>query len=139
MHRTVLAAVFALFAAPAVQAADIQLTVHGISHAGGTLSALLVDSAEAWEGKAKPVDGRRVDVSSTEALQLVFADLTPGHYALRLMHDENGNGKLDSNLVGMPTEGYGFSNNPRVMRPARFDEAKFEVGADGTAVTIVLR
>jgi uncharacterized protein (DUF2141 family) len=139
MLRIALPAALALFAVTSLQAAEINVTVHGISHAGGTLSALLVDSAEAWDGKGKPVDGRRVEVTSSDVLQVMFADVAPGHYALRLMHDENGNGKLDSNFVGMPTEGYGFSNNPRVMRPATFDEAKFEVGADGAAVTIELR
>ena len=54
------------------------------------------------------------------------------------MHDENGNDKLDSNFMGMPTEGYGFSNNPRVMRAATFDEARFNVPAAGTSIQIVL-
>ena len=139
MRRIALPAALIVFAATSLQAAQINVTVQAISHAGGTLNALLVNSAEAWDGKGKPVNGRRVEVASTDALQLVFADLAPGQYALRLTHDENSNGKLDSNFVGMPTEGYGFSNNPRVMRPATFDEAKFELGADGTAVTIKLR
>lgn len=139
MLRIALSAALALIVATSSQAAEINVTVNGISHAGGTLSALLLNSAEAWDGKGKPVEGRRVEISSTDDLQVVFADLAPGQYALRLMHDENSNGKLDSNFVGMPTEGYGFSNNPRVMRPATFDEAKFELGADGTAVTIELR
>ena len=38
-------------------------------------------------------------------------NLNPGKYAVRYYHDENLNGKMDTNLVGKPTEGYGFSNN----------------------------
>jgi uncharacterized protein (DUF2141 family) len=38
-------------------------------------------------------------------------DLKPGKYAVRYYHDENTNGKMETNLVGKPTEGYGFSNN----------------------------
>jgi uncharacterized protein (DUF2141 family) len=46
-------------------------------------------------------------------------------------HDENGNGKLDKNVVGIPKEGYGASNNPaRKMRPPTFEEAKFAVTSD---------
>lgn len=55
------------------------------------------------------------------------------------MHDENGNGKLDTNAVGMPIEGYGFSNNPRVMRKATFDEAAFAVDDKGTVIELHLR
>jgi len=138
MLRNAFCVTLALFAGTSAQAADITVEVTGISHAGGTLSAMLVDSAAAWDGEGKPVGGHRVEVTSTDALQLVFTDLAPGEYALRLMHDENGNGKLDKNVVGMPTEGYGFSNNPRVMRPARFDEAKFKLDAAGTAVAVEL-
>ena len=39
-----------------------------------------------------------------------FEDIPPGTYALAVVHDENMNGKLDTNLLGVPTEGYGFSN-----------------------------
>ncbi len=55
-----------------------------------------------------------------------------------LTHDENDNGKLDTNLVGMPVEGYGFSNNPQVMRKPTFDERASTYRA-GTAIDITLR
>jgi uncharacterized protein (DUF2141 family) len=57
--------------------------------------------------------------------QCIFS-VPKGEYAVAVFHDENGNGKMDKNLIGAPKEGYGFSNNPgRKMRPARFDEARF--------------
>jgi uncharacterized protein (DUF2141 family) len=40
-----------------------------------------------------------------------FANLSPGKYAVRYYHDENQNGKMETNILGKPTEGYGFSNN----------------------------
>jgi uncharacterized protein (DUF2141 family) len=63
----------------------------------------------------------------------------PGRYALLILHDENANGKLDTNLVGMPTEAYGFSNNPS-KRPGRpsFAEAAFEVGNEPIRLRIEL-
>ncbi|MHC5536900.1 DUF2141 domain-containing protein [Singulisphaera rosea] len=42
-----------------------------------------------------------------------IANLQPGEYAAFAFHDGNGNGKVDSNLVGVPTEGFGFSNDVR--------------------------
>lgn len=128
-----------LFAAANASAADLRVQVKGITVATGTVSAALMDSNEAWTGQGRPVGARRSKVTAAGDLELVFADLAPGKYALRLMHDENDNGKLDSNLIGMPTEGYGFSNNPQVMRAAHFDEALFEVPAAGATITVVLR
>ena len=72
-------------------------------------------------------------------MKLQFKDLPPGTYAVQVMHDENENNKLDTNFLGIPTEGYGFSNNPNVMRKAHFDEARFDVGADAATITIRLR
>ncbi|MET0808503.1 MAG: DUF2141 domain-containing protein, partial [Pseudoxanthomonas sp.] len=53
-------------------------------------------------------------------------------------HDENGNGKLDTNVMGMPLEGYGFSNNPQVMRKPTWDEARFTVGDGDVAIDVDL-
>ena len=139
MLRSLALATTLAFAAANAHAADLRLKVANIQVHTGTVMAMLVDSDAAWNGKAKPVTGRGAPANASGELELVFDGLAPGKYAIRLMHDENGNGKLDSNLVGMPTEGYGFSNNPRVMRAATFEEAVFEVPAEGASITIFLR
>jgi uncharacterized protein (DUF2141 family) len=57
-----------------------------------------------------------------------FRGVPSGIYAVALFHDKNGNGELDKNFFGIPTEDYGFSNNPRVLFSAPdFDECKFEL------------
>ena len=64
--------------------------------------------------------------------ECVFGGVPAGDYAVTLFHDENGNGKFDSNMIGYPLEGYGFSNNvvPRFKAPS-FDECKFHYGGNG--------
>lgn len=58
-----------------------------------------------------------------------FTGLAPGTYAVSLIHDENGNGRMDMALM-MPREGFGFSRNPRIgMGPPRFAAAAFAVGS----------
>ncbi len=57
-------------------------------------------------------------------------DLPTGDYAIRVMHDINGNDKLDSNFVGIPNEPYGFSNNAGSFGPPKWDKAKFTVKGD---------
>ena len=58
-------------------------------------------------------------------------NLRPGKYAVRYYHDENMNGKMETNLVGKPTEGYGFSNNViGKFGPPPFEKWLFEVTGD---------
>lgn len=58
-------------------------------------------------------------------------NLKPGKYAVRYYHDENMNGKMETNLVGKPTEGYGFSNNViGKFGPPPFEKWIFEVTGD---------
>jgi len=66
---------------------------------------------------------------------LVFSNLTPGEYAVRFFHDENNDGKMSTNLFGIPSEGYGFSNNAQpVMAPPSYQDSKFTITSD-TKVT----
>ena len=64
--------------------------------------------------------------------ECVFGGVPAGDYAVTLFHDENKNGKFDSNMIGYPLEGYGFSNNvvPRFKAPD-FDECKFHYDGNG--------
>ena len=67
--------------------------------------------------------------------QLVFVGLPPGRYVLKSFADQNSNAKLDTNLVGLPTERYGFSNDARGhMGPPSFDQAAVPVQADAAIV-----
>ncbi|MCY4608268.1 MAG: DUF2141 domain-containing protein [bacterium] len=73
-------------------------------------------------------------------LSLVFPDLAEGHYAVSVMHDENGDGELDANLLGVPTEGYGFSNDATgFMGPPDFSDASVEIGDEPFHAVITLR
>jgi len=55
-----------------------------------------------------------------------FENLPQGEYAISIMHDENGNGELDSNFFRMPKEGIGFSNDASAtFGPPPWDKAKF--------------
>ena len=126
-----------LSAAPAF-AADLTVNLQGLRAQTGLVKVALVDSQQAWDGKAAPVQATGAPPQG-EVAQFTFKDLKPGRYAVMITHDENGNGKLDTNLIGMPVEGYGFSNNPRVMRKPTWDETRFEVGADNLAINVELR
>jgi uncharacterized protein (DUF2141 family) len=66
---------------------------------------------------------RRMTVPTYLAATLQFDNLPSGTYALALIHDENGNGKLDT-MMGIPREGFGFSKNPVIrFGPPSFKSA----------------
>ncbi len=127
-----------LLLASTAAAGDLQVDLHGIRAHTGTVRLAVVDSAAGWDGKAAPVQAQSLPATA-DAAQVVFKSLPAGDYAVLVTHDENDNGTLDTNLVGIPVEGYGFSNNPRVQRKPTFDEARVHVPADGAAIDIALR
>ena len=65
-----------------------------------------------------------------------FNNLPNGNYAIKLYHDENANQKMDFNLLGIPTEGYGFSNNARGVMSAPKFAAQLFVLKDGAGQRI---
>jgi uncharacterized protein (DUF2141 family) len=70
------------------------------------------------------VSGHRVNL-------LERYDYPEGSYAVSIGHDLNGNKRVDTNFIGLPTEQWGVSNNARPsLRAPRFDEAVFKVAAD---------
>lgn len=72
-------------------------------------------------------------------LDVQLKDLPYGELAIALYHDENNNGKIDKNMIGIPTEPYGFSNNykPTIKAP-NFDNCKFTYSKESNEVRISL-
>ena len=136
-HHALLALSCLLAPALPATATDLAIELSGLRVDSGHVQVALVDSAEGWDSRAAPVRATRI--AAGDAARVVFEDLAPGAYGVLVLHDENDNGRLDTNLLGMPVEGYGFSNNPRVMRKPTWDEGRFELGTDGATIAIVLR
>lgn len=68
-----------------------------------------------------------------------FLDIPPGTYALAVIHDENMNGKLDTSWLGVPKEGYGFSNDAKaVLSAPSFSAATFIYDGETLELTITL-
>ena len=68
-----------------------------------------------------------------------FLDIPPGTYALAVIHDENMDGKLDTNWLGVPREGYGFSNDAKaLLGTPSFSAATFQYDGGTINLTITL-
>jgi uncharacterized protein (DUF2141 family) len=142
MRTIALAALIVASAVPAcAHAADagpasLTLTFETGAQTGAVMVALF-DSEAAYSGGA-PLRQARIDVAGGER-SAVFAGLPDGTYAARAFHDVNGNGRMDTNPFGQPTEPYAFSNNARGnMGPAGWDRAHFSIEGR-TTQTIAIR
>lgn len=87
--------------------------------------------------EGKPMEGKKIDVTSG-SVKTTFT-VEPGDYAIAVYHDENGNGKMDKRIFGIPKEPYGFSNNFKpVMSAPKFSDCRFSVGDGGRSISIQL-
>jgi uncharacterized protein (DUF2141 family) len=78
-------------------------------------------------------------ITSNKA-KLYFYDLPFGQYALTTHHDENNNGFMDKNFLGMPNEGYGLSNNPKIfLTIPTFEECSFNLNSDSLVVYVWMK
>lgn len=119
-------------------AADLTVNVKGIVDAKGEIGCALFREGEGFpmgSAKAKQIWLR----ADAKGVTCNFSDLTDGSYAVSASHDLNGNRKIDTNFLGMPTESWGVSNNARPsLRAPRFEEAVVKVIA-GKDMTIDIK
>jgi uncharacterized protein (DUF2141 family) len=118
-------------AAPAQAASTLTVRVTELRNAVGKIRLTLFRDSS-------PVETREVEIdAATLSAKTVFEKISPGVYAVYLFHDENMNGKMDTNDMGIPLEGYGMSNNPE-KRPGKpgFDETNFPVNQPECAIEI---
>lgn len=97
----------------------------------GSIKYLIFNSEEGYPDDLK-LSIKSGTIPTTEAGKgIVLKDLEAGSYSLSVIHDENNNDKLDTNFLGIPKEGFGFSNNPLVLfGPPSFNKTKVEVSKD---------
>ena len=120
--------------AQAGSTATIVLEVSTFRNMNGFLGCQLYSKEEGfpdnWQSQAHL--RKRVAVTG-KTTSCTYPNMPPGTYAAAVIHDENSNGKLDKNFLGVPTEAYGISNNHThaLSRPT-WNESKFVVNADTT-------
>lgn len=118
---------------------ELRVQLTGIDKAKGQILVALYDRETAFLNTQKAHSLKVLPVENKGTLSLSLGALPTGEYALACFHDLNNNGKLDKNLLGVPTEPYGFSNNARPkFRAPSWEEAKFALPQGGAVVTVAL-
>ena len=104
----------------------IHVEISGLRNDKGQVLCALFSSAEAFPKKADKAVARLTAKIAERQATCDFTGVAPGTYAVSVVHDENSNGKLDTNFIGMPREGVGASNDAKGhMGPPKFSAASF--------------
>lgn len=124
---------------PRTESPRVVADVSAFRNVRGSLGCRLFRSPEGFPETGRDAIEVRVPVTGATT-RCEFRSLAPGIYAVAVMHDENDNGVLDKNFLGIPTEGYGVSNNRTyAMRSPKWAESTFRVVAEDVVLSIHLR
>ncbi len=147
MKRLLILSVITLFSQAALNAQEVSnvsaentspftLVIKGYEKVEGEIRIAMFDSREKYT--KDPVHAVVLPVTSDSLIWSV-ENLPHGEYAIAVYHDKNTNEKLDTNLLGVPKEQYGFSNNARGrFGPAKWNNAKFRFPGNLSALTILV-
>jgi len=117
----------------------IEVCVGNIRSSDGTVGVALFNTKKGFPGKSeKAIDGKNVPAG--EQCVVVFENVPYGTYAVSVLHDENGNGKMDKAFLGIPKEGFGTSNNPKLkMGPPSFSDSQFDFAQQKITLNIDMK
>jgi len=124
---------FALFLNANVQTYDLTITVPNIKNTKGGIHVSVYSSKNKQEFTKIGKEFRVLDFKAGGVSgKYVIKDLPEGEYAIAIYHDENGDKKCNTNLIGIPKEGYGFTRIAKLFSSPKFDDSKILVNKDMT-------
>jgi uncharacterized protein (DUF2141 family) len=128
-----------LLAAGTAQAATLTVVIDNIRSEVGRMNIAVYDNKKDWLGdNTTTAQTLIVKEVMVDGVITTSFELEPGEYAVSVHHDDNDNGKMDTNFIGIPKEPAGFSNDYVPMGPPRYKKAAFTLGEDGAEVRVAL-
>ena len=140
MKHRIIAAALAMPVCTGALGAELAIDVHGVRSGDGRVYLAVHGPAtrDTFPSGEALVEGLRAP-ALPGTMRFVVEDLAPGRYALSAFHDENDNGELDTNLMGIPSEGYGFGNEASAaFGPPSFEAASVDVDAASGVTALTL-
>jgi len=112
---------------------------NGMSSNNGNVKIALCNSDENYKDHKFPFIGKSIAINKNIAI-VEFDDLPFGDYAIKAFHDEDSNDDLNTNILGIPVEDYGFSNNARGMfGPPSWEDVKFKFNVETKTIEIEIK
>lgn len=109
--------------------AELTVEVGKLRNLRGVLGCQIFERADGFPSQGQKAKARQEHVPQGNFVTCSFKDLPPGQYAVAVIHDEDQDGILETNFLGMPQEGYGASNNklPGLSAPT-FEDSRLTIG-----------
>jgi uncharacterized protein (DUF2141 family) len=130
------AAALALLISTSAGASEIVIDVTNVRSSQGHVRLSVCDEAH-FGGEGCAYDG--VAPARQGSTRVVVQGVPAGRWAVQAFHDENDNEEFDTNLFGLPQEGFGFSNNPPLRGKPRYADSVFDVREPRTEISLRLR
>ena len=113
------------------------VNISGFPSSEGFAMVALHDSEESYKGEATAAIAKTQVKVVDQKAQAIFGNLAYGGYGVSIFHDENANGKMDKNAMGIPKEAYGFSNNAKgFFGKPDYAKVKFELNSPEKQIAI---
>ena len=120
--------------------ASLQVQIHQARSDRGKILILVFDRAEGFPDQIEKAFKRLFVNPKNGKAELSLDDIPAGKYAITVLHDEDDNGVMNTNLLGLPEEKYGFSNNPKsYFGPPSFEKSAIQMGTENRTIQINLR
>ena len=118
---------------------NLIINISGFPSSDGFAMVALNNSEESYKsGENEAMAKTKIRVVDQQ-VQVIFTNLPYGDYGVSLYHDENANGKMDKNAMGIPREAYGFSNNAKgFFGKPKYEDVMFQLNSAEMQITIKL-
>ncbi len=117
----------------------VSLEVSNIPLKDGSLFIAWYSNVEDFE-KGKMTYSQKISIKTQSQSRITLDNIKAGEYAIKMFFDENGNGKIDTNFLGIPKEAYGFSNNVYpATRAATYTESKITISETNQTIKIKMK
>lgn len=132
---------FSFSQAEAQETGTVICKVLAFRNSNGNIQMTLYNQEEGFpEDLETSLGTTTVKISNRDVMEIRFADLPYGTYALAGLHDENYNKDMDYNWIGMPKEGYCFSNDASpVLSAPSYGSTKFKLDQKTKIVYITMQ
>ena len=107
---------------------DLEIKIEGLRNTKGKLSITIFNNEKGFPDNADKAFRIQTIELAKDPPVFIFKGLPGGKYAYAILHDEDNNNEMNKNMLGIPREGFGFSNNyrPRIKNPS-YNDASFEL------------
>ena len=119
---------------------SVVIAVAGAGSDTGTIMVAVYDASAKFNDPSQAVFLQSLEIQNGAANWSIRAESLPKKFAIAAFHDENGDGTLNRNPLGIPTERYGFSRNARGLTgPPEYDRASIDRPQNGEQLAVFLR